>query len=420
MTIKKIVASIALLSITSSYAAIPYSADTNKQLQQVVDDFYQSHNQKERFTAMAATVLIPTNKQMNVQDMHTFVAGSVGFPPNDQPLTANNLFEIGSITKSFTALIILQLQTEGRLSLNDTLGKWLPQYPQWKDVTLRQLLNMTSAIPNYSNDNSFLAKMYANLDFVWTNTQLLSYASPTAPLKINKEELFDYSNSNYILAALVIEKITQDSFENQLNQRILQVNGYLPNTFYPAGAEGAKIKKSILARQVHGYYYDEKTQKNVDVINDDLSWAGAAGALVADTQDVIKWVQLLYHGLLIKPTYREDSLAQLETVVSVKTGQPIATVSADDIVGFGLGVGYYYDKDTKQKFWMYKGSTLGFRVMYFWQPCNDVTTVVALNSKAGEGNPKSDMGDAIAEANLNLYKTIMKLYPDLNCANFNK
>lgn len=402
---------------TYVYANSNSSFPLKDQLQKVVDNYYKTHSKKEKFTAIAASILIPRNKDIDPNDIETFVAGTIGFPPLKQPITSNNLFEIGSITKSFTALILLQLQTESKLSLEDSLGKWLPQYRQWKKVTLRQLLNMTSGIPNYSNDPAFMKKMYDNLSDVWTNEKLLTYAHPEKPIEIDKSKRFEYSNSNYILAALVIEKVTQDTFENQLKLRILNQQNYLKNTFYPAGPEGKAVQEVIMSRMVHGYYDDEKTNTTVDIMDNDLSWAGAAGAIVANTEDVVRWVQLLYRGTLITPTHRESALAQLETVVSMKTGQPIATVTSEDPLGFGLGVGYYYDKDLKQRFWFYEGSTLGFRVMYIWQPCNDVTTVVALNSKGGEGNPNSKMGDDIRKLNFNLYKTIIHQYPELRCNN---
>ncbi|WP_392536902.1 serine hydrolase domain-containing protein [Legionella sp. 227] len=391
------------------------SSNITNQLQKEIDSYYQQYSKKEKFTAIAASVLIPQNQMSSKKETHTVVHGTMGFPPLSQPITSSNLFDIGSITKSFTALILLQLQTEGKLSLDDHLGKWLPQYPNWKEVTLRQLLNMTSGIPNYSADDEFSKKMEANLNRVWTDEELLKYAHPEKPLKKRQGNLFEYSNSNYILAAMVIEKITNDTFANQLKLRIINAQNGLNNSFYLAGPDGQAEEKAIENRRVHGYFYDEKKNKLIDTLTNDLSWATAAGAIVANTEDVVRWVQLLYHGTLVKPIYRERILAELESVVSMKTGQPIPKVTEEDPHGFGLGVGYLYDKELKQRFWVYKGSTLGFRVMYFWQPCNNVTTVVALNSKGGEGNPDSKLGDEIIRANLGLYKVILKNYPELQC-----
>lgn len=409
----------AFLVSPTSFANLNASdAAFTAQLQRVVDDYYKTYSKTEKFTAISASVLIPRDKHIDPNDIKTVVAGTIGFPPLTQAITPNNLFDIGSITKSFTTLLLLQLQTEGKLSLQDPLGKWLPQYQQWKDVPLRKLLNMTSGIPNYSDDADFLKKEYNDLSRVWTNEELLTYAHPEKPLKINKNEMYDYCNTNYILAAMVIEKVTKDTYENQLKKRILNQKKYLKNTFYQAGPDGTKVQKAILSQRVHGYFYNERTKKSVDTITNDLSWAGAAGALVANTDDVARWVQLLYHGTLINPQYKERALAELESLVSIKTGQPIATVTEKNPKGFGLGVVSIYDKQSKQTFWYYEGSTLGFRVMYVWSPCNDVTTVVALNSKGAEGNPNSKIGDHIHEANHNLYQAIMQQNPELRCKNY--
>jgi D-alanyl-D-alanine carboxypeptidase len=391
------------------------NTDFTTQLQKAVNNYYDTYSKKEKFTAIQASVLIPQHSLNSKKEVQTAVAGTVGNPPFSQLINANSLFEIGSITKSFTALVLLQLQTEGKLSLDDPLGKWLPQYKEWKDVTLRQLLNMTSGIPNYSEDKEFSKKMEADLSRVWTDEELLTYAHPEKPLLKNRANLYEYCNSNYILAAMVIEKVTKDTYANQLKLRIINAKNGLNNTYYPVGPGGQAVQKVIADRKVHGYYFDESSQKLNDTVGNDLSWAGAAGAIVANSEDVEHWVQLLYHGKLINPVSRERALSELESVVSMKTGRPISTVSEEEPSGFGLGVGYYYDKESKQKFWVYKGSTLGFRVMYFWQPCNNVTTVVALNSKGGEGNADSKLGDEILHANLSLYKLIMAQYPELRC-----
>lgn len=398
-------------------SAAEYSAVPRNKIQKEMNRYYKVYHNKEKFTAVAVSVFIPQEKKENSFDIATFLTGTMGYPPLSQEITPSNLFDIGSITKSFTSLILLQLQTEGKLSLDDPLGKWLPQYTQWENVTLRQLLNMTSGIPNYSENPEFWKKMEDNLAIVWTDEELLTYAHPEKPIESNRENLYEYSNSNYILAGMVIEKVTQDTFENQLKQRVLNSNNGLNNSFYPAGPHGSEVKKSIDDRRVHGYFYDEDNKKLIDTITNDLSWGGAAGAIVANTEDVGRWVRLLYHGLLINPDSRARVLEELESVVSMKSGLPIPTVTEKDPSGFGLGVGYFYDKNSKQRFWAYQGSTLGYRVMYLWNPCNDVTVVVALNGKGGSDNEKSKMGNHIHDLCLNLQKVIVKSHPHLQCTN---
>lgn len=416
----KIKASIISLALACSLASPMLCADNEdkelkEQMQKIINDYHKTYSETELFTAVAASVLIPHDKKIDTKNIPTVVTGTMGRPPLNQAITVDNLFDIGSITKSFTSVIILQLQAEDKLSLDDTLGKWLPQYPNWKEVTLRQLLNMTSSIPNYSEDPEMDKILLGDPGHVWTNEELLKYAHPEKPLKINKENYYAYSNSNYILAALVIEKITQDSFENQLKKRIVNAGNDLNSAYYLSGADGVEVGNEIKSQRVHGYYYDDQSKKIVDTIVNDLSWTGAAGAIVATTVDVARWVQILYHGALIDSTKREKALTELESIVSIKTGRPITTVTAEEPAGFGLGVAYRYVPKSKQKFWFYEGSTLGFRVMYLWSACNNVTTVVALNSKGAEGNPDSKLGDHIALANQNLYDAIIRLHPELRC-----
>jgi D-alanyl-D-alanine carboxypeptidase len=91
---------------------------------------------------------------------------------------------MGSTSKSFTVAVILQLEAAGKLSLDDTLGKWLPKYSMWKDVTIRRLLNMTSGIPNYS-ETEWMSRVWAKEPMRALTLKELAdpaYPSATSPL----------------------------------------------------------------------------------------------------------------------------------------------------------------------------------------------------------------------------------------------
>ena len=95
-----------------------------------------------------------------------------------KPIGPDTLFDIGSNTKEFTAALILKLEAAGKLKLDDTIGKWLPQYPAWKDVTIRSLLQMTSPIPNYSETVAIGEIQVADLHHQFSDADLIGFVDP--------------------------------------------------------------------------------------------------------------------------------------------------------------------------------------------------------------------------------------------------
>jgi D-alanyl-D-alanine carboxypeptidase len=146
-------------------------------------------------------------------------AGKVGRDPDARPVDQDALYQMGSTSKSFTVAVVLQLEAAGKLSIDDTLGKWLPEYPAWKDVTIRHLLNMTSGIPNYS-ETEWMSRVWAKEPMRALTLKELAdaaYRSATNQLPVSKG--YHYSNTNYILAAMAAEKASGKSFTNLVHQR---------------------------------------------------------------------------------------------------------------------------------------------------------------------------------------------------------
>ena len=313
------------------------------------------------------------------------------------PVTPANLFQIGSNTKAFTAVTILQLEAEGKLTIKQTVGQWLPQYPAWKNVTIERLLNMTSGIPEYDLVPALGDAMAKNPYRTFTPAALVAYVYPDHPGVPKATTGWSYSNTNYILAEMIIERVTGNSYESEIQRRFLS-DPKLSDTFYQPSLYPAPI----LERMVSGYFFNTdpgnepfKPFLKRDVKGFTLSWARGAGGIVSTPEDVTYWSRRLYEGDLLAPQQR----AELERIVSLKTGKPIAVTGPKDPRAFGLGVAQL-SVAAIGTFWYYEGETLGYRMFYFWIPKSDAVIALGLNSQP---DGKQDQGGPLL---LTIYKTL--------------
>jgi D-alanyl-D-alanine carboxypeptidase len=179
-------------------------------------------------------------------------AGKVGRDPDAGPVDRYTLYQMGSTSKSFTVAVILQLEAAGKLSISDTLSSWLPEYPAWKDVTIKRLLNMTSGIPNYS-ETEWMARAWANEPTrAFTLKELADAAYPSNANKLPVNKGYYYSNTNYILAAMIAEKAAGKSFSSLVHELVIEPHG-LTSTFY----EASSYPESVIRRLSHGYFENQ-------------------------------------------------------------------------------------------------------------------------------------------------------------------
>lgn len=336
-----------------------------KELRGDLRSYLRAHGSDERISAAGLSVRLPGHRRTIDVGAGTMRIGGT------RPVRSTRVWQIGSNTKAFTSVMLLQLEAEHRLSIDDRLGKWLPRYRQWRGVTIQRLLSMTSGIPSYDTTLAFLRAFEANPHRRFTTRQLVAYAKPG-----KQTHGYSYSNTNYILAEMIIEKVTHTSYLHQLHTRIigplhLRDLHYRPHT-YPA---------RVTRREPAGYFFNRQIPAlsrllGRNVSRTTLSWTRGAGGIISTTHDMTVWERAMYHGRLLP----HPQQLELRSLVSAKTGKPIKHTTPSDPAGFGLGVAQMTHPKIG-RFWFYEGETFAFRTLHFYLPKSGLIFALALNSQ---------------------------------------
>jgi D-alanyl-D-alanine carboxypeptidase len=240
--------------------------------------------------------------------------GAAGLASLEQqtPLAPTDRFGIGSVAKTFTAVLVLQLVDEGVLTLDDTVSQWLDdpvvgRIPHVDRITLRQLLTHTSGVYDYfADDSPFWQDAYfgegADWSRVWTPREVLAYADGArhAP-SFAPGEGVRYSNTGYVLLGLVIEEASGQRYAEQLQARIVDPLG-LADTFYAA-------TEPVPGGVVGAYHLIEGELVNVSAIHP--SAYGAAAGMASTTRDLARFAGALFGGELLSPASLEEMLTFL-------------------------------------------------------------------------------------------------------------
>ena len=380
------------------YGALPlYStparaddAAATAQLQQVVDAYVKERGPIEGFSGAALQV-----DRGGSNPIISVFAGTNGLG-DLKPIGPDTLFDIGSNTKEFTAALILKLEADGKLRLDDTIGRWLPQYPAWKNVTIRSLLHMVSGIPNYSETVEIGEIQVADIHHQFGAKDLIGFVDPDNGKHFPPGAGWFYSNTNYILAGLIIEAASGMNYEQALTTMILEPLA-LHDTFYADGPHpGPAAAGPVMSRVPRALYMLEdclmyqpkpcRLSTLAPLIGKDMraqnrSWAGEAGAIISNPRDLARWIRAVFERRVF-PAKQLDEMTEL---VSTKTGMPLRDVTAEDPGGFGLAIGRSYRKALGGAYWFYEGETLGFRTIFAYWPQYDLVITGAVNSRPPNG-----------------------------------
>lgn len=205
------------------------------------------------------------------------------------PLSAQDRFQIGSITKQFVAASVLKLQEEGKLSLDDSLTTYLPEYKNKipDEITIRDILNHTSGITNFTDHPEF----WQNLDpsKILSLDEIIDFTLQF-PLDFAPKTQWRYSNSGYIFAGKIIEAITGESWDRYIDSHFLAPLG-MKDTGY--------VEQFETVSQVYPHIKNEGVLVPFRGFN--LSWALSAGGLYSTVDDLLKWISLYSDSTLLSP-----------------------------------------------------------------------------------------------------------------------
>ncbi|MGB3328729.1 MAG: serine hydrolase domain-containing protein [Thermomicrobiales bacterium] len=304
---------------------------------------------------------------------------SAGFGIADRdagtPVRPEMHMRIGSVTKTFTGTLVLQLVDEGKLSLDDTLATILPEAADLANadaITLRQVMNMRSGIFNYTEHPGLFGEIPGHEDRVWTLAEMVDIARKHDPYFAPDTD-FHYSNTNYILLEMLVERVTGNAFGDELKARILDPLGLtatsLPTTpempepfahgyggdpalMNPAQDPDAEVVDAAPedAADASGGSEDAAEQPappriDLATLRDSTrfppSIAAGAGAIISTVEDLDRWVDALLSGWSLKPetqAARMDLLPSSEEGSESTGGYGLGIMSQEGVTGHGGGI----------------------------------------------------------------------------------
>ncbi|MEQ9618518.1 MAG: serine hydrolase domain-containing protein [Deltaproteobacteria bacterium] len=293
----------------------------------------------------------------------------------DEPISKEDHVRIGSVTKSFTVTVILQLVDEGLISLDDPVKNYLPDVENG-DATIAELANMRSGIFNYTEDGEFVMEFIADLLREWTNRELVDFADSNAPY-FPPGGGWHYSNTNTVILGMIIEQVTGNFVGDEIQKRIINPLG-LKGTFYP---ETPDMPEPFS----RGYVEFDPEAGLQDVTFTDPSASAASGAMISRLLDLRKWADALGKGTLLNENIQQERIDSLTPIVFDPCDDDDSERekrSCPEYDKYGLGIGEISG-------WIgHTGEYIGYTSLVMYDPENGSVVVILINIfGAGEHVP---------------------------------
>ena len=287
-----------------------------------------------------------------------------------QRLTFADHFPIGSVTKTFTATVILRLVQQGRLALSDPISDWLPWVQNAREITVRMLLNMTSGIyDEYQSDSQLIEEISGRPHLVFTPRQIVHMAVAHGPS--GPPGTTGYSSTNYIILGIIAQDITHQTMGSLITTQILQPL-HMDQTSYSSS-------NVLPSPSTLDYLIGSGSPKRIPLYN--LSNLGAAGAMVSTMSDMAVWAEALGSGKFLSPTMAAERL-RLSWFLGNVRPLPAQTASPSLPVRYGLGL---YSLGPLIG---HNGGVKGYVDEVFYSPSHHATIVVFVNGN----DPSEDSG----------------------------
>ena len=345
---------------------------------------------KNRFHihAISLAVILPGENKPYLINNGTVQIGS------NKKISGNNLFQIGSITKTFTAEITAKEIANKKLRLSNTVGDFLPQYKKWKSITIEQLINQTSGIPDYDASHNWWSNLVKNPNRVWSSNELINISYHMHE-NFKPGTAWAYSNTNYVLLGMILEHVQGKSSKMMMQKLFKEEN--LDNTYYLVQT----YPENILKKMIHGYY------KKYDQTPINTSWLQTAGGSVSNPNQIVRW----YYSLFNTHNKTGFPITTFTSFVTTDNGKTTKNIST---TGYSFGV--FRMNTPEGLIYFTPGLTPGYTSMVAYAPCLNTYFSYSASSGLLKGFHKSMLMDIMKILNQDI--NIKKIHTPKYCRNW--
>jgi CubicO group peptidase (beta-lactamase class C family) len=260
----------------------------------------------------------------------------------DVNLTNEYVFQLGSITKQFTAIAILMLEEQYKLNIKDTISKYIPDYPSGNKLTIHHLLTHTSGIKDFTK-----MKSLGDIAQKEMTPKMMVDFFKNEPVDFAPGEKFEYNNSGYILLGYIIELVSGESYEDFIEKHIFQKVGMNQSSY--------ATDRQIINKRAYGYQKKENRYVNKTIIN--FSVPFSSGSLMSTINDMLKWQNALNKNLLLNSEHTKKAFSKYK----LNNGEE-----------FTYGYGWHIKEINGTLTREHGGSIFGFKAMGIYIPSEDI------------------------------------------------